>query len=146
MKKCISASSALLVTAMMVTLSFGCGEGIEGDTGSQSAQLRQGECNAIVAKSLRVAQKCFRSGCEEGSAECLEAGAVLSEFFGNQECAAAAVADELNGLPSGNPATMPEGSSRPGELKHIGVVICSAISDCGACPGLPEGFCPGICP
>lgn len=146
MKKCISASSALLVTAMMVTLSFGCGEGIEGDTGSQSTELRQGECNAIVARSLRTAQKCFRSGeCEPGTAECAEAGAVLMEFFGNQECAAAAVADELNGLPSGNPSTMPEGSSRPGELKHIGVVICSAILDCGACPALPPGFCPGIC-
>lgn len=145
MKRLLSGNSVLLMTALMLTLSFGCGEGIEGDTGSQSPELKQGECNALVARSMRVAQGCFRSGCEEGSAECAEAGAVLIEFFGNQECAAGAVLDELNGLPSGNPATMPEGSSRPGELKHIGVVICTTIRDCGACGDLPEGFCPGVC-
>jgi hypothetical protein len=148
MKRFVLGSSILPLTALMFTLSFGCGEGTEGDTGyAAPAQMQttDGTCNAIVARSLRVAQECFSSGCEEGSAECAEAGAVLLEFFGNQECAAAAVTDELNGLPSGNPATMPEGSSRPGELKHIGVVICSAIDDCGACPALPPGFCPGIC-
>ncbi|NND28116.1 MAG: hypothetical protein HKN97_05980 [Myxococcales bacterium] len=149
MKKFISASSALLATAMMVTLSFGCGEGIEGDTGSaELAQMQSndGTCNSTVARSMGTAQKCFRSGaCEFGTAECEEVLGVLGELLNDEYCGPAILNDELNGLPSGNPTDMPAGSSRPGELKQIGVVICSAISDCGACPALPPGFCPGIC-
>ena len=148
MKRFVSASLTVVATAMMVTLSFGCGEGIEGDTGSAELAQRQttdGTCNSIAAGALRTAQKCFRSGeCEPGTPECNEARIILGEFFGNQVCAAAAFNDELNGLPSGNPVDN-DANSRPGGLKHIGIVICSAILDCGACPDLPQGFCPGFC-
>lgn len=143
MRKCISASSALLAAAMMVTLSFGCGEGIEGETGSQSAAQRQttdGTCNSTVARNLRTAQQCFRSGCEPESTECGVVLGVLGELLSDPYCGPAILGDELNGFPSGNPVDTSEG-----ELKHMGVVICSAISDCGGCVFLPEGFCPGIC-
>ncbi|MBT8426911.1 MAG: hypothetical protein KJO02_02655 [Erythrobacter sp.] len=149
MKKYISASSALLVTAMMVTLSFGCGDGTGGDTGYAEAgqmQTTDGTCNAIAARSLKTAQECYRSrACEPGSAECNEALEVLGELFGDEYCGPAMLNDELNGLPTGNPINMPEGSSRPGEPKHLQEVLCTAISDCGACPALPPTFCPEIC-
>ncbi len=148
MKKCMRASSALLATAMMVTLSFGCGEGTEGDTGYAAPaqmQTNDGACNSTVARNLSAAQECFRSGCEPGSTECGVVLGVLGELLSDPYCGPALLGDELNGFPSGNPVDMPAGSSKPGELKHMGVVICSAISDCGACAALPPGYCPGIC-
>ena len=148
MKRLVSGSFILLITAVMLTLSFGCGEGTEGDTGysaPEQMQTTDGTCNAIAARAMRTAQQCFRSGCEPGSAACDLALGVLTELFTDPYCGPAVLNDELNGLPSGNPADMPKGSARPGELKHIGAVLCSTISDCGACPVLPPGLCPGIC-
>jgi hypothetical protein len=129
---------------MMATLSFGCGEGNGGDTGYAEAAQRQttdGTCNSTVAKNLRTAQQCFRAGCEPESTECGVVLGVLTELITDDYCGPAILSDELNGFPSGNPVDTGEG-----ELKHMGVVICSAISDCEACVFLPEGFCPGICP
>lgn len=149
MKRFVLGSSILPLTALMFTLSFGCGEGTEGDTGYEVTELRQttdGTCNAMVATVIGTAQQCFRSReCEFGSAECNLALSVLDELFGDEYCGPAALADELNGFPTGNPINMPAGSSRPGEAKHMQVVFCTAISDCGACPFLPPGFCPDIC-
>jgi len=124
MKKCISASSALLVTAMMVTLSFGCGEGIEGDTGSQSAQITKGQCNAIVARSLGLSQQCNKFGCSLD--ECLELQGTFAEFFGF--CSDALIAGELNGLP-GN-ALWRKGDPTLEDPKHIQEVICGAAEAC----------------
>ena len=149
MKILLSGSSILLVTALMFTLSFGCGETTEGDTGyAELAEMQttDGTCSAITARSLGTAQQCFRSReCEFGSTECDEAFGVLEELFEDEHCGPAILLGELNGLPSGNPTTMPEGSSRPGEQKHIGLVLCTVLSDCGACPFLSPGLCPGIC-
>lgn len=143
MKNCISASSALLVTAMMVTLSFGCGEGIEGETGSQSAALSKGQCNAIVARALRPAQQCFNVGCDE--AACEKAGQAFFDFFGAPFCAEAFANGELNGL-SGNASIQPSGPNAD-DPKHIGEVICSAVVQCGFCPvAVPSGVCVTICP
>jgi hypothetical protein len=141
MKKCISASSALLVTAMMVTLSFGCGEGIEGDTGSQSAELTKGECNAIVARALGSAQECFRSGCDAVSDECDDVRGAFGGFFGNEDCLAAFDAGDLNGLP-GNASQDPDTL----EAKHVGEVICSSVLQCGLCPVAPPTVCTDTCP
>lgn len=147
MKKLVLGSSILLVSAL--TLSFGCGEGTEGDTGYSAAEQMQttdGTCNAIAARALRVAQECFRSGeCENGTAQCDVAFSVLTELFSDPYCGPAILSDELNGFPTGNPVTMPDGSSSPGEPKHLQLVFCTAIADCGACPYLPPGYCPGIC-
>jgi len=149
MNRLVSGSSILLVTALMFTLSLGCGEGTEGDTGYEVPELRQttdGTCNAMVATVIGTAQKCFRSReCEQGSAECNLALSVLGELFEDEYCGPAILNDELNGFPTGNPINMPAGSSRPGEAKHMQAVFCTAISDCGACSQLPLGFCPGIC-
>jgi hypothetical protein len=149
MKRFVLGSSILPLTALMFTLSFGCGEGTEGDTGyAAPAQMQttDGTCNAIVAKVMGTAQECFRSReCESGSAECNLALSVLGELFGDDYCGPAILNDELNGFPTGNPITMPDGSSRPGDPKHLQVVFCTAISDCGACPALPPGFCPELC-
>ena len=141
MKMCISASSALLATAMMVTLSFGCGEGVEGETGSQSAELSKGQCNAIIARSLGTAQECFRSGCGVTSQECDEVRGVFGAFFGNDDCAAAFAAGDLNGLP-GNASV----DSDTGEGKHVGGVICSAVVQCDFCAvAVPSGICADQC-
>jgi hypothetical protein len=149
MKRLVSGSSILPLTALMFTLSFGCGETTEGDTGyAELAELQttDGTCNAMVAKVIGTAQKCFRSRkCEFGSAECNLALSVLDELFNDPHCGPAILDDALNGFPTGNPISMPDGSSRPGEPKHMQVVFCSAISDCGACGALPPDFCPGIC-
>jgi len=100
----------------MLTLSFGCGEGTEGDTGysaPEQMQTTDGTCNAIAARAMRTGQQCFRSGrCEPGSAECDVALSVLGELFGDEYCAPAILNDELNGFPTGNPIAMPDGSSR----------------------------------
>ena len=136
MKKCISASSALLVTAMTVTLSFGCGEGIEGDTGSQSAQLTNGQCNAIVARSLGLSQQCNQFGCSAD--QCAELAATFNEFFDPDiDCAAALFAGELNGL-GGSALRGPDGKP-----KHIEEVICGAAEACDpTCPGVQSvGLC-----
>jgi len=139
MKKYISASPAILVTAMMVTLSFGCGEGIEGETGSQSAELTTGECNAIVATNLSSAQRCARGTC--GVAECTNvAGAFVDFFINNPECAGFFANGDVNGLP-GNASIHPQ----TGEAKHIGDVICSAVVQCGLCPDAPPGVCTTDC-
>jgi hypothetical protein len=144
MKKCISASSALFVTAMMVTLSFGCGEGTDGDTGyaglTQSMETTDGTCNAIVARSLGTAQHCIEFGCSES--ECIELSDTFVEFFTTPGCAGALTDGELNGLP-GNASTQP-GGPNAGDPKHIAEVICGAIEACG------EEFCDnsqaaGIC-
>ena len=79
MKILLSGSFIALVTALMVTLSFGCGEGIEGDTGSQSAQLTKGQCNAIVARSLGLSQQCNQFGCSAD--QCVELQDTFNEFF-----------------------------------------------------------------
>jgi hypothetical protein len=95
---------------------------------------------------MRLAQECYRSReCEFGSPQCNEAFDVLGELFDDDYCGPAMLNDELNGLPTGNPVNMPDNSSRPGEQKHLGLVFCTAISDCGACPALPPGFCPEQC-
>ena len=136
MKKCISASSALLATAMMVTLSVGCGEGIEGETGSQSAELTAGQCNAIVARVLGTAQHCNQFGCSAD--ECGELLDAFLEFFiiPPAECAVAAGMGELNGLPC-NAFTQPGG-----DPKHIQEVICGAAEACGLCEaGQAQGIC-----
>ena len=146
MKRLVSGSPILLMTALSLT--FGCGEGTEGDTGYTAPahmQTTDGTCNALAATSLGTAQECFRSGCEPGTAECDLALNVLDELFNDPYCGPAILSDELNGFPVGNPTTMPDGSSRPGEPKHLQTVFCSAIADCGACPFLPPGYCPGIC-
>ena len=139
MKKCISASSVLLATAMMVTLSFGCGEGIEGDTGSQTAELSKGQCNAIVAGVIGTAQHCTRFGCSAD--ECGELLDAFLEFFITPgECAVAAGDGELNGLP-GNAFTQP-GGPNAGDPKHIQEVICGAAGACGLCDaGQAQGIC-----
>ncbi len=130
MKKYISASSALLAAAMMVTLSFGCGEGIEGETGSQSAELIAGQCNAIVARVLGTAQHCNKFGCGEN--ECAELVDAFNEFFFIPgECGLASGMGELNGLP-GNAFTQP-GGPIAGNPKHIQEVICGAGEACDAC-------------
>ena len=139
MKKCISASSALLVTAMMVTLSFGCGEGIEGDTGSQSAQLTNGQCNAIVARSLGTAQQCNKFGC--GLEDCIELQDTFNEFFGSG-CGGPLGLGELNGLP-GNASTQPGRGPNAGGPKHIAEVICGAIEECDPTCGNAQAA--GIC-
>ena len=149
MKRLVSGSSILLVTALMFTLSFGCGEGTEGDTGYAELAQRQttdGTCNAMVATVIGTAQKCFRSGeCGPGSAECNLALSVLGELFGDEYCGPLISEDALNGFPTGNPINMPDGSSQPGEAKHMQVVFCTVVSDCGACPALPAGFCADAC-
>ena len=149
MKRLVSGSFILVATGLTLMFSFGCGEGTGNETGSEAAaqsETTDGTCNSIAARSLRTAQHCFRAGCEPGSAECDVAFAVLGELFSDPYCGPAMLNDELSGLPTGNPINMPEGSSRPGDPKHLQVVLCSAIYDCGACPALPPGFCPDICP
>jgi len=140
MKKCISASSALLATAMMVTLSFGCGEGIEGETGSQSAELSKGQCNALIRRALGTAQECFRSGCDVISQECDEVRGVFGAFFGNEDCFDFFGAGDVNGLPE-NAAVHP----RTGEGKHIGDVICGSVVQCGLCPQASALVCGAAC-
>jgi len=146
MKKCISASSALLVTAVMVTLSFGCGETADSDSGysglaaEQSKGNSKGTCNSIVARSLGTAQHCIKFGC--GELECTELSATFVEFFTTPGCAGALTDGELNGLP-GNASTQP-GGPNAGDPKHIAEVICGGIEACG------EEFCDnsqaaGIC-
>jgi hypothetical protein len=118
---------------MMVTLSFGCGEGIEGETGSQSAQLTVGQCNAIVARALGTAQQCNQFGCSSDGPECAEVSATFVEFFfANPDCGVALGADELNGLP-GNASTQPGLGPNAGGPKHIAEVVCGAIEQCGFC-------------
>lgn len=139
MKKFVSSSLTLVATTLMVTLSFGCGEGIEGETGSQSAQLNQGQCNAIVATATRSAQRCFRGQC--GADECSDVqGAFLDFFINNPECAGFFDSGDVNGLP-GNASVHPQ----TGATKHIGEVICNAVFQCGLCPFAQEDVCPESC-
>ena len=139
MKKCISASSALLVTAMMVTLSFGCGETADSDSGysgltaEQSKGNSKGTCNSIVARSLGTAQHCNKFGCSSPSPECTELSDTFVEFFFSPaDCGGALGDGELNGLP-GNASTQPGRGPNAGGPKHIAEVICGAIEECGFC-------------
>ena len=139
MTKCISASSALLVTAMMVTLSSGCGEtadsqsGYSGLAAEQSKGNSKGTCNAIVARSVGTAQQCNKFGCSSPSPECTELSETFLEFFFSPaDCGEALGMGELNGLP-GNASTQPGRGPNAGGPKHIAEVICGAIEDCGFC-------------
>jgi len=133
MKKCISASSALLATAMMVTLSFGCGEGIEGDTGSQSAELNNGQCNRIVANAIGTSQQCGNQGCSAD--ECVELALVFEEWAAS--CVGDFLGGNLNGL-AGSAAIQPNGD--PGPIQEV---ICRASFSCdGDCSELQAiGLC-----
>ncbi len=137
MTKLVSGRFALL--GMVVVFSFGCGEGIEGGTGSQSAALNMGECNAIVATALSAAQRCARGDC--GAAECADVqGAFVDFFVANPECAGFYDTGDVNGLP-GNASIHPQ----TGALKHIGDVICDSVRDCGLCPAAPPTVCTATC-
>lgn len=139
MKTFLSGSFILLATALMVTLSFGCGEGIEGETGSQSAELSVGQCNAIVATNLRSAQRCAQGTC--GVEECTNVtGAFVDFFINNPECAGFFATGDINGLPE-NASIHP----RTGEGKHIGDVVCSSIVQCGLCPQASAVVCGDAC-
>jgi hypothetical protein len=144
MKTLISTRPAFFTAALVITLSFGCGEGIEGETGSQSAELINGQCNAIVASSLRTAQECQRISCEPGSDQCMEALDTLTEFAFTPGCLAAFGDGELNGLP-GNASIQPAGPNAEA-AKHIGVVVCEAVDDCNLCEAaLSFGICTETC-
>jgi hypothetical protein len=139
MKSFLSASLTLVATTLMLTLSFGCGEGVEGETGSQAAELSKGQCNAIVATNLRAAQRCARGEC--GVDECTDVGGAFFEFFvSNPECAAFFDTSDVNGLPE-NASIHPQ----TGALKHIGEVICGSVVACGLCEGAPPNVCTGPC-
>ena len=137
MTKFVSRSLGLFVTVFMLTLSFGCGEDL-GETGTQSAELSNGECNSIVARALSAAQRCARGDC--GFDECVEVGEAFQGFFGNEDCAAGFASGDINGLPE-NASIHPQ----TGAIKHIGEVICGSVVFCGFCEGAPEGVCTGPC-
>ena len=127
MKTLLSGSSILLVTAL---ISFGCGEGVETD--SQSAELNNGQCNAIVATSLGLSQQCSQSDCSPE--ECAELQATFDEWVPN--CAADFLAGELDGLTGSALGT----SDDPGPIQEV---LCGANEACDpACPGLRSlGLC-----
>ncbi len=116
----------------MVTLSFGCGEGVEGETGSQPAELNNGQCNRIVARSLDLSQQCNKFGCSLD--ECIELQGTFNEFFGN--CGEAFFAGELNGLAG-------SALGEPGDPGHIQEVLCGAAEACDpTCAGIQAvGLC-----
>jgi len=139
MKTFMTGGPAFFAAALAITLSFGCGEGIEGETGSQSAELNSGQCNAIVATDLRSAQRCARGEC--GVDECVAVGGAFVEFFIlNPECAGFFETGDVNGLP-GNASIHPQ----TGEAKHIADVICSGVVACGLCPDAPPDVCTTAC-
>jgi hypothetical protein len=139
MKTFMTGGPAFFGAALAITLSFGCGEGIEGETGSQSAELNTGQCNAIVATDLRSAQRCARGEC--GADECTDvAGAFVEFFIFNPECAGFFATGDVNGLP-GNASIHPQ----TGEAKHIGEVICGSVLACGLCPDAPPDVCTDSC-
>jgi hypothetical protein len=132
MKTFISTRPALFAAALVITLSFGCGDATEGEVGSSTLALATaGECNAIVANSLRTAQQCQRISCEPGSDQCIEALDTLLEFVSTPGCLEAFGNEELNGLP-GNASIQPAGPNL-GAAKHISEVICGTVEDCGLC-------------
>ena len=147
MKTLISTRPAFFAAALVITLSFGCGEAAEGETGSSTLGLEEasnGQCNRIVAKSLRTAQECQRISCDPGSDQCIEALDTLTEFVSTPGCLAAFGAEELNGLP-GNASIQPAGPNA-GAAKHIGVVVCEAVDDCNLCEAaLSFGICTETC-
>jgi hypothetical protein len=144
MKTLISTRPAFFAAALVITLSFGCGEAAEGETGSSTLGLEEassGQCNAIVANSLRAAQECQRITCEPGSDQCTEALDTLTEFAFTPGCLAAFGDGELNGLP-GNAGIHPNTEA----AKHIGVVVCEAVDDCNLCEAaLSFGICTETC-
>ena len=138
MKRFLTAGPTFFGAALALTLLFGCGD-IDGETGSQSAELNAGQCNAIVATSLSSAQRCARGEC--GFDECTDVGGALLDFFANNpECGALFDAGDANGLP-GNASIHPQTDA----LKHIGDVICGSVVQCGLCPVAPPGACTGPC-
>ena len=132
MKILLSGSFIALVTAMMVTLAFGCGEDIEGETGSQSAELNNGQCNAIIARSLGLSQQCNQSDCS--LEECAELQATFDEWVPN--CVEDFMAGKLNGLAGSALGT----SVDPGPIQEV---LCGANAACDPeCPGLRSlGLC-----
>jgi hypothetical protein len=146
MKTFISTRPALFAAALVITLSFGCGDATEGEAGSSTlAQATAGECNEIVATSMRTAQECQRISCEPESAQCDEAFNALLEFVSTPGCLEALGNEDLNGLP-GNAAIQPAGPNL-GAAKHIGVVVCEAVEDCDLCEAaLSFGICTETCP
>jgi hypothetical protein len=132
MKTLLSGSFILLVTALMVTLAFGCGESVEGETGSQSAELTNGECNAIVARSLGLAQQCNQFGCDQG--QCDELTETFNEFFG--DCGGDFFAGELNGLAG-------SALGEPGDPGPIQEVLCGANEACDPTCAVLQGI--GLC-
>ena len=139
----VSGRLPLLVTALAALLCFGCGEGVQDETGSatlgQLEETSPGDCNSTVAVAMQAAQICARSGCSFGSNECADVQAAFLGFFTDPVCAAAFDAGELEGLP-GNASLDAEG-----QLKHVGDVICSSVVQCGLCGAGPPGVCGGPC-
>ena len=139
MKKCISASSALLMAAAVMFV--GCGDAGGGDTGSvalEQTQTTAGTCNAVVARTLRFAQECYRSeACEPGAGVCVEATANFVEFFSDPECVGALLGSEHNGLPAGNASQHRDDCPKESALNRNREEICIAISDCGLSGGFP---------
>jgi len=157
MVRFLSASSALLVAAMVVMF-VGCGDAGGDDTGSlglEQMQTTDGQCNKIIANGLRAAQECFRSGCTPtpDADACDDVTTAFTGFFGNGDCAVAFSNAEINGLP-GNASIQPAqsnpgaGGPIPGAGKHIGEVICGSVAQCGLCPFLPPEIvaCEEDCP
>jgi hypothetical protein len=147
MKTLISTRSAFFAAALVIPLSFGCGDATEGEAGSSTLGLEEasnGQCNAIVANSLRTAQECQRISCEPGSDQCVEAFSTLVEFVSTPGCLEAFGNEDLNGLP-GNASVQPAGPNA-GATKHIGLVICEAIEGCERCgEALSFGICVETC-
>ncbi len=135
---------AAIATALSLLLVLGCGEGVEGETGSvslgQSDGTNTGECNRIVAGGMETAQICYRSGCELLGEECDGFRADFAQYFANADCATDFLAGEADGL-AGNAALHPQ----TGEIKHIGEVICSAVVQCGLCNPEVPAVCGGPC-
>ena len=137
----LTGSALLAATAFMIA---GCGEGSGDDIGSLALeQTTAGQCNQIVATALGAAQECLRVGCEPGDGACEEVSGAFSGFFGDDDCAAAFAAAELNGLP-GNASFQPAGTPVGG--KHIPDVVCSGVVQCGLCPFAPPTLCETYCP
>ena len=133
MERLLSRSSRLFSTALVFALLFACGEGVESETGSQSAGVNNGRCVAIVATSLGLAQQCGQSACSPE--ECAELQATFNAFFGS-DCAGAFFAGELNGL-AGSALGVSD------DPKHIQEVICGAAEACDpTCAGVRSvGLC-----
>lgn len=137
MKTFVSTGPAFFAAALVITLSFGCGEAAEGETGSstlgQSVEASKGTCNAILATGLGTVQQCARTGCGPGSDQCRDVIVpAFVEFVSTPGCLDAFADGELNGLP-GNASIQPAGPNAEA-AKRIGVLVCEAVDGCGLCP------------